>query len=103
MRGRYKEERGQRRGKGRRREGKGEECLPSVMRWARASAEKPPNTTECTAPIRAQASMAIGSSHTSGMYIATASPLTTPFFFSQFAWPPASCVSMPSAKKSSLR
>ncbi len=30
----------------------------SVMRPARLSGEKPPNTTECTAPIRAQASMA---------------------------------------------
>ncbi len=30
----------------------------SVMRLAMLSGEKPPNTTECTAPIRAQASMA---------------------------------------------
>ncbi len=30
----------------------------SVMRWARLSGAKPPNTTECTAPMRAQASMA---------------------------------------------
>ncbi|MCY1216605.1 hypothetical protein D9M71_124050 [compost metagenome] len=30
----------------------------SRMRSRRASGEKPPNTTECTAPIRAQASMA---------------------------------------------
>ena len=30
----------------------------SRMRPAKASGEKPPNTTECTAPMRAQASMA---------------------------------------------
>ena len=30
----------------------------SSMRWARLSGEKPPNTMECTAPMRAQASMA---------------------------------------------
>ena len=30
----------------------------SSMRPARLSGEKPPNTTECTAPMRAQASMA---------------------------------------------
>ncbi|MNQ53377.1 hypothetical protein D3C85_674150 [compost metagenome] len=30
----------------------------SSMRSRRASGEKPPNTTECTAPMRAQASMA---------------------------------------------
>jgi hypothetical protein len=30
----------------------------STMRPASASGEKPPNTTECTAPMRAQASMA---------------------------------------------
>ncbi len=30
------------------------------MRPASASGEKPPNTTECTAPIRVQASMAYG-------------------------------------------
>ena len=32
--------------------------LASAMRWERDSAEKPPKTTECTAPIRAHASMA---------------------------------------------
>ena len=32
--------------------------LQSVMRWARLSGEKPPNTTEWMAPIRAQASIA---------------------------------------------
>ena len=30
----------------------------SWMRLAKLSGEKPPNTTECTAPIRAEASMA---------------------------------------------
>jgi hypothetical protein len=30
----------------------------SSMRWARLSGEKPPNTTEWIAPIRAQASIA---------------------------------------------
>ena len=30
----------------------------SAMRWERDSAEKPPNTTECTAPILAHASIA---------------------------------------------
>ena len=32
------------------------------MRPASASGEKPPNTTECTAPMRAQASMATAAS-----------------------------------------
>ena len=39
----------------------------SLMRPARASAEKPPNTTVCAAPRRAQASMATGSSGIIGM------------------------------------
>jgi hypothetical protein len=39
----------------------------SSRRLASASAEKPPNTTLCTAPMRAQASMAMGSWHTMGM------------------------------------
>jgi hypothetical protein len=34
----------------------------SAMRPASDSAEKPPNTTECTAPMRAQASIAIAAS-----------------------------------------
>ena len=34
----------------------------SFIRSRSASAEKPPNTTECTAPIRAQASMAMATS-----------------------------------------
>jgi hypothetical protein len=32
--------------------------LQSLMRVASSLGAKPPNTTECTAPIRAQASMA---------------------------------------------
>ena len=36
----------------------------SLMRSRRASAEKPPKTTEWIAPMRAQASIAIGSSGT---------------------------------------
>ena len=39
----------------------------SSMRERRSSAEKPPKTTECTAPIRAQASMAITDSTIIGM------------------------------------
>jgi hypothetical protein len=39
----------------------------SWMRPASASAEKPPKTTVCGAPIRAHASMAIGSSGIIGM------------------------------------
>ena len=38
----------------------------SSMRPARLSGEKPPNTTECTAPMRAQASMAMAASGTIG-------------------------------------
>ena len=39
----------------------------SLMRLASASAEKPPKTTVCGAPMRAQASMAMGSSGIMGM------------------------------------
>ena len=39
----------------------------SLMREERASAEKPPNTTVWGAPMRAQASIAIGSSGIIGM------------------------------------
>ncbi len=39
----------------------------SLMRSRRASDENPPNTTECTAPMRVQASMATGSSGIIGM------------------------------------
>ena len=41
--------------------------LASSMRVASSLAAKPPNTTECTAPMRAQASMAIAASGTIGM------------------------------------
>ena len=39
----------------------------SSMRAASSAAAKPPNTTECTAPSRAQASMATIASGTIGM------------------------------------
>ena len=39
----------------------------SWMRLARLSGEKPPNTTEWTAPMRAQASIATGASRIIGM------------------------------------
>ena len=39
----------------------------SRMRSRSASGENPPNTTECTAPIRAQASIATVASGTIGM------------------------------------
>ncbi len=42
-------------------------ALASLLRSATASAEKPPKTTECVAPMRAQASMATTSSGTIGM------------------------------------
>ena len=39
----------------------------SSMRLASSGAAKPPNTTECTAPMRAQASMATAASGSMGM------------------------------------
>jgi hypothetical protein len=39
----------------------------SSMRVASSAAAKPPKTTECTAPIRAQASIPITASGTIGM------------------------------------
>jgi hypothetical protein len=39
----------------------------SMIRSFTASGEKPPNTTECGAPMRAQASIAAGASGTIGM------------------------------------
>ena len=48
------------------------------MRPASESGEKPPNTTEWMAPMRAQASIATAASGTIGMYRATRSPLATP-------------------------
>ena len=41
--------------------------VASLMRVASSLAAKPPNTTECTAPMRAQANMAIRASGTIGM------------------------------------
>ncbi len=41
--------------------------LASSMRLASSFAAKPPNTTECTAPMRAQASIANTASGTSGI------------------------------------
>ena len=41
--------------------------LASSMRVASSREENPPNTTEWTAPIRAQASMAMAASGTMGM------------------------------------
>ena len=50
----------------------------STRRFASASAEKPPKTTEWTAPMRAHASIAMGSCGTIGMKIDTLSPGLTP-------------------------
>jgi hypothetical protein len=50
----------------------------SSIRVASSGAAKPPNTTECTAPIRAHASMAISASGIIGRYTITRSPLSTP-------------------------
>ena len=41
--------------------------LASLMRVASSGAAKPPNTTECTAPRRAQASMAMTASGIMGI------------------------------------
>ena len=60
-------------------------AVASLLRSAMASAENPPKTTEWTAPIRAQASMAMASSGIIGMYIDTTSPLPMPSFFSTLA------------------
>jgi len=48
------------------------------IRVASASAENPANTTLWGAPIRAHASIAIGSSGIIGMYIVTTSSSSTP-------------------------
>ena len=45
---------------------------------ASSGAANPPNTTECTAPILAHASMAIAASGIIGRYTMTRSPLATP-------------------------
>ena len=57
----------------------------SLMRSRSDSALNPPKTTLCTAPMRAQASMAIASSGISGRYNATRSPRWTPSDFSTLA------------------
>ena len=57
----------------------------SCMRSATARVEKPPKTTLCTAPIRAHASIATGSSGTIGKKIPTTSPASTPSLLSAFA------------------
>lgn len=59
--------------------------FPSVMRSAIDSAENPPKITRWTAPMRAHASMAIGSSMIIGMYMATRSPFRMPLARSRFA------------------
>ena len=50
----------------------------SLFRSATASALNPPKIMLCTAPIRAQASIAIASSGIIGMYKVTRSPVSTP-------------------------
>ena len=50
----------------------------SSIRVASSGAANPPNTTECTAPIRAHASMAISASGIIGRYTMTRSPFSTP-------------------------
>ena len=57
----------------------------SSMRCARLTEAKPPNTTECTAPMRAQASMVKTASGTMGMYSRTRSPRSTPSSLSMAA------------------
>ena len=53
-------------------------ALASLIRSASALALKPAYTTECIAPILAQANMAIALSGIFGIYIATLSPFLTP-------------------------
>mmetsp|Transcript_22204 Transcript_22204/g.35856 ORF Transcript_22204/g.35856 Transcript_22204/m.35856 type:complete len:208 (+) Transcript_22204:1478-2101(+) len=57
----------------------------SARRPRMASGLKPPNTTECTAPMRAHARHTTASSMTMGMYTVTVSPFFTPFFLSTLA------------------
>ena len=55
----------------------GIDCRPhlqSAARWPRLSAEKPAKTTVCTAPMRVQASMAMGSWHTCVRQLARSAP-----------------------------
>ena len=57
----------------------------SSMRALSAPGENPPNTTLCSAPSRAQASIATAASGIIGSWIATRSPLPTPSSTSAFA------------------
>ncbi len=57
----------------------------SSMRAFSALGEKPPNTTLCIAPSRAQASIATTASGIIGSWIATRSPACTPSSVSAFA------------------
>ncbi len=53
--------------------------LASLMRVASSCGAKPPNTTEWTAPRRAQPSMATTDCGIIGMYRMTRSPFSTPW------------------------
>ena len=65
--------------------------IRSAIDWA----EKPPKTTECTAPIRAQANTAIANSGTMGIYIQIRSPFLAPLFLSTWAnWDTLACSSL---------
>ena len=55
------------------------------MRSFTDSGEKPPKTTLCGAPMRAQASIATTTSGTIGRKIPTTSPFSTPRSFSALA------------------
>ncbi len=55
------------------------------MRSLTESAEKPPKTTLCGAPMRAQASIATTTSGIIGRKIPTTSPFSTPWSFSALA------------------
>ena len=57
----------------------------SSIRLANESGENPPKTTQCTAPMRAHANMAMAASGTIGIYNTTRSPLPIPFFFNTLA------------------
>ncbi len=57
----------------------------SSIRPPRLSGEKPPNTTECTAPMRAQASIATAASGIMGMYRVMRSPFFAPRSLSTLA------------------
>jgi hypothetical protein len=57
----------------------------SSMRDRSAPGEKPPNTTLCAAPNRAQANIATTASGIIGSWIATRSPVCTPSSMSALA------------------